>query len=306
MTQTTTIRNHYRTLPGFVYTPNGAGNEPESILIPMTPQQVTFTLAGADPITAGDYEYRFVGPGMTGAFTVTVTQAAVTPTAASVVAAAALNADPNSAQFFTWTSALGVVTGKAKSANTSFPLPTTTTNAPTTNTAAISVAAAANSLRMGVWYVYGSKTYAGGAVTNTPRGANVAQLPGASTTIPQLRGVVARPANQTQLSPLFLDALTADAYPAGSVGFGALRDEVCTVVDPASGVMTPDSQVHVVIAAGTYSIIGAVADAADGGNTLRLDNTTGVVRARVTAVEETFALSNYSGRCVVLEVNQTN
>lgn len=305
MTQSTTTRSYFRLAPGFVYTPEGPGRETESIEVPCTPQQVTFTLAGADPITAGDYEYRFVSPSLTGAFTVTVTQAAVTPTAASVIVAAALNADPNASQLFEWSSALGVVTGVAKSANTSIALPTTTTNAPTTNTAAISVASAANSLRMGVFYQYGSTTYTSGALTNTPRGAWPAVAVSGSTTVATLRGVVGRPANQTQLSPTFDDSTTPDAYLAGQVGFGVLRGQVCAVVDPASATMTVGGQVHVVIAAGTYSVLGSVASAADGGNTLRLDNTT-PVRARVTAAQETFVIGNYSGTCVLLQVNQTN
>jgi len=303
MTQQITNRSHYRTLPGFVYTPEGPGRETESLVAPFTLQTLTFTLAGADPITAGDYEYRFVGP--LGAFTVTVTQAAVTPTAASVIVAAALNADPQASYYYTWTSALGVVTGVAKSGQTSFALPTTTTNAPTTNTAAISVASAQNALRMGLWYVYGTPQ-ATGSFTNTPRGARLAALPSGSTTIPLLRGVIGRVVNQTTLANDYLDGISNDSYRAGQVFFGALRAEVCTVVDPASPAMTVDGQVHVVIAAGAYSVIGSVASVADGGNTLRLDNTTGVVRARVTAVEETLQMGSYSARMVVLEVNQTN
>lgn len=304
MTQSATYRSHFRTLPGHIYTPEGPGRETESITIPCTPQQITFTLAGADPITAGDYDYNFVTP--SGNFTVTVTQAAVTPTAASVIVAAALNADPNASAIFNWTSALGVVTGVALSGNLSIAVPTTSTVAPTTNTAAISVANAANSLRMGVFYTYGASVYTSGAVTNTPRGARTAALPTTATTAATLRGVVARPVNQTELSPTFIDSTTPDAYVAGQVGFGALRGEVCVVVDPASGTLDAFADaVYVVLATGTYSIVGSVADAADGGNTLRLDNTT-PVRARVTGVEETFTMGAFSGRCVVLKVNQTN
>ena len=303
MTQQITNRSHYRTLPGFIYTPEGAGRETESLEIPYTPQQLTFTIAGANPIDAGDYQFQFVGP--LGPFTVTVTLGAVTPTAAATTIAAALNADALAGYYFSWASALGVVTGIAKSSNTSFPLPGTTTNGATTNTPAISVASAANALRMGLFYVYGSAPYVG-AITATPRGARVAALPSGSTTIPDLRGVIARPVNQTQLSPTFVDSNSFDAYPAGSVGFGALRGTVCTVVDPASTTMSVGSQVHVVIAAGAFTVRGAVAASDDGGNTLRLDNTTGVVRARVVAPEETFQIGNYSGRVVVLEVNQTN
>lgn len=301
MSQFITNRSHFRTLPGHVYTPQGGGHEGESILVPYTPQQITFTLAGADPITAGDYTYTFAA--VTGSFTVSVTLAAVTPTAASVIVAAALNASPQASALYTFTSALGVVTGIAKSANTSLAVPGTTTNAPTTNTAAISVAAAANSLRMGLFYVYGTvpQPY---AITGTPRGARAAALPSGSTTVALLRGVVERVVNQTTLSPTFIDS-SADAYPAGSVAPGILRGEVCCVIDPASPAMTVDGQVHVVIAAGAYSVIGSVVSVADGGNTLRLDNTT-PVRGRCTAVEETFAMGSYSGRCCVIEVNQTN
>jgi hypothetical protein len=303
MTQSTTTRYNFRYAPGHVYTPEGPGRETEAIVIPLTAQQITFTLAGADPITAGDYEYRFVAPSLTGAFTVTVTQAAVTPTAASVIVAAALNADPNSGQLFSWTSALGVVTGVAKSADTSIAVPTTTTNAPTTNTAAISVAAAANALRMGVWYVYGSTTYTSGAISNTPRGAFPAILPSGSSTVALLRGVVGRPDNQTEQP--FNSPTSTDRYEAGQVGFGLLRGRVCTVVDPASTTMNVGSAVYVVIASGTYSVIGSVGVAADGGNTLRVDNTT-PVRARVVMDEETLTIGSYSGRCVLLQVNQTN
>jgi hypothetical protein len=301
MTQSITTRSNFRMLPGHIYTPDVPGREPESLYAPYTPQQLTFTLAGADPITAGIYTYSFVTP--TGSFTVSVTQLAVTPTAASVIVAAALNADPQASALFTWTSALGVVTGVARSANTSIAVPGTTTNAPTTNTAAQSVANAANSLRMGLWYRH-STVVQPYAISGTPRGANRAALPTGATTIAQLRGVIARAVNQTTLSPLFQDGLTYDSYLAGQVFPGLLRGQICTVVDPASAAMSPGSQVHVVIAAGAYSVIGSVAAAADGGNTLRLDDTT-PVRARVTAIEETLSLG-LPQRLVALNINQTN
>lgn len=301
MTQFTTYRSHFRTLPGHVYTPQGGGHEGESLLAPYTAQQITFTIAGANPIDAGDYSFSFVGP--TGAFTVTVTLGAVTPTVAATAIAAALTASPQASQLFTWTSALGVVTGVAKSASLSIAVPGTTTVGATTNTAAISVPSAANSIRMGLWYVYGT-TPSPYAITGTPRGARVAALPNGSTTIPLLRGVVERVVNQTTLASNFIDS-SADAYPAGSIFPGILRGEVCCVIDPASPAITVDGQVHVVIASGAYSVIGSIVSVADGGNTLRLDNST-PVRARCTAVEETFTMGSYSGRCAVIEVNQTN
>ncbi len=55
MTQTTTTRSLYRTLPGAIVTSSGAGTEPESIAAPFNVQQFTFTFGGTDPLVAGDY-----------------------------------------------------------------------------------------------------------------------------------------------------------------------------------------------------------------------------------------------------------
>jgi len=93
------------------------------------------------------------------------------------------------------------------------------------------------------------------------------------------------------------------------MAFGVQRGEVCVVVDPASPTMTDalDQQVHVVIAAGAYSLIGAVAGVADGGNTIRIDNApTGNLLGRVEGTEETLRLGTVSSRCVMLKVNRTN
>ena len=87
------------------------------------------------------------------------------------------------------------------------------------------------------------------------------------------------------------------------------RGEVVAVVDPASATMTPGGQVHVVIAAGAYSVIGSVASAADGGNTIRIDNApTGVILGRVPVdgYEETLSIGAYSVRQVKLKVNRGN
>ena len=130
------------------------------------------------------------------------------------------------------------------------------------------------------------------------------------TVIADLRGVVARAVSQTELSATFNDALTNDAYPAGTPAPGANRGEVVAIVDPASATMTPAGEVHVVIAAGTYSVIGSVAAAAGGaGETIRIDNApTGVILGRVPAdgFEETLAIGGYSVRQVKLKVNRGN
>lgn len=303
MTQQITTYSSFRSAPGHIVTPEGAGREAESLYSPFTLQQLTLTIAGTDPVVAGDYTVTFVMP-VDGSIVVTYTAPGGQSLATFATAlAAAINATPSVATHFTASAAGAVITLIAKSYNLSIAVPTTGVPGGTTNTAAQSVAAAAPSLRMGLWYRYGTivQPY---AISGSPRGAHRAALPTGSTTIAQLRGVIARAANQTTLSPTFKDGLTYDAYEAGQIFPGALRGEVWSVVDPASAAMTIGSQVHVVIAAGTYSVIGSVAAAADGGNTLRLDDTT-PVRAKVTQIEES-VLIGAAQRLVLLKVNQTN
>ena len=305
MTQSVTVRSMFRLLPGHISTPEGAGRETESIVSPYTLQQMTFVFGGVSPLAIGDYVVPFVTVA-NGTVPITInSDGTKTFAAATDELAAAINANDSLLGLLLATSnGATTVTTIARSANTSLPLPVTTVPGADTLTASITVAAAAPSLRMGLFYVYGSPTFTG-ALTNTPRGCRVAALP-AGAAVADIRGVVARAQNQTTLSPTFIDGTTNDAYLAGSPGYGCLRGEVDVVIDPASGPLDAFADaVYVVVAAGTYSVIGAVADAADGGNTVRLDNTT-PVRARVTAAEETFVFGSYSGRCVRLKVNQTN
>lgn len=313
MVQTTTPQSMLRMLPGHISTPEGPGRETESIMVPFTPQQVTLTVAGDTPAVAGDYVIPFVTPA-NGTLNVTVTATgAQTHTQFATAIAAAINAKLGVSSLWSATSAVGVVTLVNRSSDLSFAVPVTadiTIPGATTITAAQSVAAAAPGLRIGVWYVYGAAPPAFvGAISGTPRAPRNATLPTSSTTAALLRGVVARTVNQTQLAATaLLNATTPDAYDSGQVAFGALRGVVDVVVDPASPSFTEASAVYVVIAAGTYSVIGSVATAADGGNTIRLDNTT-PVRARVapgSTQEETHAMGGESVRLVRLQVNQTN
>ncbi len=306
MTQISTTRSMFRLLPGHVATSTGPGTETESIVSPYTLQQMTFVFGGVSPLAAGDYTVPFVTPA-NGTLTITInSDGTKTFAAATVELSAAINATEGLSSLFKATSdGATTTTIIARSANTSLTLPVTTVPGADTLTATISVAAAAPSLRMGVFYVFGTPTFTG-AITNTPRGCRLAALPTGSTVVADLRGIVARPQNQTTLSSTYNDSTTPDAYPAGSPGFGLLRGEVDVVVDPASGTINEFTDpIYVVIAAGTHSVIGSVTDTADGGNTLRLDNTT-PVRARVTGFEETYAFGSWSSRCVRLRVNQTN
>ena len=310
MTQTTTPRSIFRTLPGAIVTPTGAGTEPESIAAPYNTQQFTFTFAGgAAPMAAGVYSATFITP-INGSIVVSYTASGAETYAQGATAfAAALNQTIGVDSLFAATAAGPICTAYAKSANTDIAVPVTAVPGADTLTAAESVAPSAPALRMGLFYVYGNpgSPY---AISGTPRGCNFAKLPDANTVLADLRGVVARATAQTELSATFNDALTNDAYPAGSVAPGLNRGEVVAVVDPASGTMTPGGQVHVVILAGTYSVIGAVADAAGGaGETLRIDNApTGNIfgRVPVNGQEETLTIGAYSARLVTLKINQTN
>ena len=308
MTQTVTNRSLFRMLPGLMVTPSGSGTEPESICVPHNVQQFTFTFGGVDPLAAGNYTVTFVTP-LNGSIVVTVTSTGATTFAqAAVLLAAAINTAVGVDSLFAATASGAVVTAYAKSANTDIAVPVTAVPGADTLTAAESVAPSAPSLRMGLFYVY-SDLATPLAITGTPRGANIVALPDAGTVIADLRGVVARAVSQTELSATFNDSLTNDAYPAGALAPGLNRGEVVTVVDPASATMTPGGQVHVVIAAGAYSVIGSVASAADGGNTIRIDNApTGVILGRVPVdgIEETLSIGAYSVRQVKLKVNRGN
>ena len=310
MVQTTTPISMPRMLPGHISTPKGAGRETESIMVPLTPQKLTFTVAGTTPAVAGLYSIAFITPAngtLTAEYTAT---GAETHTALATALKDAINAKLGVNSLVLATSAVGVVTATVVAPSLSLAVPVTVVPGATTVTAAQSQAAAALGLRIGLWYIYGAAPPAVvGAISGTPRACRNAVIPTASTTVALLRGIVARTANQTQLSSTAtLNATTPDAYLTTQVAYGALRGVVDVVVDPASGTFTEASEVHVVIVAGTYSVIGAVATAADGGNTLRLDNTT-PVRARVapgSTQEETHAFAGESVRLVRLQVNQTN
>jgi hypothetical protein len=311
MTQTTTNRSMYRMLPGHVVMPSGSGNEPESIVAPFIAQQFTLTFAGADPLVAGDYVTTFETP-VNGDIEVTVTSDGTkTRAAATVELAASINTTIGIDSLVTATSnGAAIVTVFAKGYSTDLATPTTSVPGASTLTAAESVAPSAPGLRMGLWYIYSEAAATPYAITGTPRGCNVAALPSSATAIADLRGIVARATSQTELSPTFNDANTFDAYLAGQVAPGLNRGLICAVVDPASGTMTPGGEVHVVIAAGTYSVIGAVANAAGAGaETIRVDNApTGNILARVpvNGHEETMDFGNYTGRLVELKVNVTN
>lgn len=318
MSQTSTFRYSFRTAPGLIRSAHGSDPlETEAMCSPFTLQQLTITVAGADPF-AGATTYTLTFPAQDGSGdTITVGPVTIalgqTLAQAAATIAAAINANVDAGALYVATSALAVVTIVARSANTSIAAADFTSTFADAHTGVVaqSVAAAAPSLEMGLFYVYSSSSGYGPGVTTTPRQCFLGALPSGSTAIADLRGVIGRVVNQTTLSNTFNSngvGAAADAYPAGMTWPGVLRGTVCVKVDPASTAMTVGGQIHVVIAAGAYSVIGAVAAAADGGNTIRIDNApTGNILGRVVEVEENLRpFTRSSGRYVPIKVNRTN
>src|SRR5574338_666343 len=305
----TSIFAQFHAAPGHIYTSAMGGRyEVESMYSPFTLQQFTLTFGGASPLAAGDYVVTFVTPA-SGTLEVTInSDGTKTFAAATVELDAAIEADPELSSLFTVTNdGAAVVTLVARSANLDMATPTTSVPGADTLTAAESVAPATPSLQMGLFYRYAT-TQQPLAISGTPRGAFPGALPNGSTTIALLRGAIGRIVNQTTLAADFNSLGTPDVYPAGQVWPGLNRGHICTRVDPASGAMTVGGQVHVVIAAGAYSVIGAVAATADGGNTIRIDNApTGNILGRVVAAEENLAIfgTTTTGRYVPLMVTTT-
>lgn len=307
MTQISTYRNIWRTAPGHMYSP-AQERETESMCSPFVLQQFTLVFGGVSPLAAGDYVVSFVTP-VNGTITVTVnSDGTKTFAAATTELAGLIAADPVLVTLFTASNnGATTVTLIAKSAQLDMATPSTSVPGADTLTATETVAPAAPSLQMGLFYTYGSIVQPL-AISGTPRGVPAGALPTGSTTISDLRGVIAREANSTTLSPTFDSLGSVDAYPAGRIWPGLLRGFIAVRVDPASTAMTVGGQVHVVIAAGAYSVVGAVAAAADGGNTIRIDNApTGNILASVWQVEENLTpFRTSSGRFVPLKVNRTN
>lgn len=308
MTQTSTFRYQFRTLPGHMYSP-AQERETESMCSPFVLQQFTLVFGGTSPLAAGDYVVTFATP-VSGAIEVTVnSDGTKTFAAATTELAGLIAADANLSPLFTVSNdGATTVTLVARSAQLNMAVPATSVPGADTLTAAQSVAPAAPSLQMGLFYTYGTIVQPL-AISGTPRGVPAGALPTGATTIADLRGVIAREVNSTTLPAFGLTSTTFDAYPAGRVWPGLLRGFIAVRVDPASTAMTVGGQVHVVIAAGTYSVIGSVAAAAGGaGETIRIDNApTGNILGRVWQVEENLQPFGYSsGRYIPLKVNRTN
>ena len=310
MPQINTTRFMYRSAPGQIVTPIGGPRETESCYTPYVVQQLTITIAGADPFAAAA-DLEIVVPLQDGSGTSVTVELTIANGQTLAQAAASIAAawnDSQAASLYTASAVGAVVTLIARSHLISVPAAQVvgTFSDAHTATTAQTVAASAPSLVMGRFYQRGTVATPL-AIAGTPRDCKPAAALTGSTTIAQIRGMVGREVNSTELAwPN--NFATFDAYPAGQPWPGLLRGQGYVQVDPASGTITESSEVHVVIAAGAYSLIGAVASAADGGNTIRIDNApTGNILASVVSVEEDLRPFGPSlGRYVLLKLNRTN
>lgn len=307
MTIFATKRHMPRCLPGHIITPEGSGREPETIAIPHVMQVLSLAFGGTAPLVAGNYTTTFATP-QAGSVAITInSDGTKTFAAATLELAAAIAAQGNLGTLAIVTNnGTTTTTLTARSSTVSLALPVVSVPGATTLTPLIVRAASSPTLRIGLFYTYGLLSNFGpvGAVMGGPRGVRIGTLPTSTTTVAQLRGVVARTYNQTSpASNATVDAGLPNAYRAGSIGYGCLRGEVGVVVDPNSATITDlQSEIHVVIVAGAYTTVGAIASVADGVNTLRLDS---VARARMTMMEETVTFGQNIVRCAVIKVNQT-
>lgn len=312
MPQRSTFRSLFRTLPGYMYSPPQE-RDTESLCTPYVAQQLEIVIAGADPFVA-DATLTIVFPGPDG-LDITVGPIDVPNTstlaeAADIIAAAW----PSYGGGFLYTATsdgVDTITLVAKSEGTSIAATDFVETWSDAHTAVTSqtVPSSAASLEMGLFYTYLEPANPL-SIIGTPRGCRVAALPTIASAIADLAGVIAREPNSTTLSATFNDSATFDAYPPGRLWPGLKRGEVAVRVDPASPTMTDSltQQVHVVKAVGAYSVIGSVAGAADGANTVRVDNApTGNILARAWAREESFVpFSGFTGRFIPLRLSRTN
>lgn len=301
MTQQFTTRYRSTMAAGQMYSP-GQERETESLCLPIAVQQLTLTFAVTDPASAGDYTVTIPAPW--GA-NVTLTYTADGATSLANTGpefAAVWNADPVFGKLYVATAVGAVVTIVAQSTSLSIPAASFAIVVPgtTTLTAVQTVANGGASLRMGVLYRYSTATSVGPSITNTFRQERPAMALGAGTVLADIRGMVAREANSTELSPTFIET-NPDQYTAPDGFPGLLRGEGAFVVDPASATLTVGATAYAVITGGTGSVIGALTSQA-AGNVL----VTGASNLiRIVAAEETQVFGAPIQRMVRAKINQT-
>ena len=283
MVQTITTRYHDRSSPGFMVTP-AQERETSTMCLPTVAQELTLTLGGADPSVAGNYNITIPLPSG-GDYTFTwTTVGGIALALEGPNLAAAINTD--------------VVLGKLYSASA--------VGAVVTIVAAQTVAAGGASLRMGVLCRRDATAASGPAINGTYREAidGPAERLVAGTTLANIRGMVAREANSTELSATFIET-NPDQYTAPDIFPVLLRGVGCFVIDPASAaITTATAALYAVIEGGGGGTIpGAITTDATGNVQVWGG---GADFLRPVAGEETPAFGQPQQRLLRAKINQTN
>ncbi len=307
MVQTITTRYHDRNAPGFMVTA-AQERETESAALPLLPQIISLTWGGTDPADAGDYVFTFPLPsGASYVFTYTAA-GGVALALEGPLLATAIAADAVIGKLYAASAVGAVVSIQATSYATQINVAAIGIVVPGTTTivAAETQASGGAALRMGVLYRRDPNGAQGPALYNTtrePLGGPASRLI-TGTTLADIRGMVAREANSTELSATFIET-NPDQYIAPDVFPGLLRGVGCFVIDPASGVInTATTALYAVIEGGGGGTIpGALTDDATG-NVQVFGG--GADFVRPVDAEETPVFGSPQQRLVRAKINRTN
>ena len=307
MVQTITTRNHDRSAPGFMVTP-AQERETSTMCLPTVAQELTLTLGGADPSVAGNYNITIPLPSG-GDYTFTwTTVGGIALALEGPNLAAAINTDVVLGKLYSASAVGAVVTIVATSPQISIPAADFAIVVPggTTIVAAQTVAAGGASLRMGVLCRRDATAASGPAINGTYREAidGPAERLVAGTTLANIRGMVAREANSTELSATFIET-NPDQYTAPDIFPVLLRGVGCFVIDPASAaITTATAALYAVIEGGGGGTIpGAITTDATGNVQVWGG---GADFLRPVAGEETPAFGQPQQRLLRAKINQTN
>lgn len=308
MVQTITTRHHDRNAPGFMVTA-AQERETESAALPLLPQIISLTWGGTDPADAGDYVLTFPLP--SGASYVLTYTSAGDPLATEALnLAGVIAADPVIGKLYSVGVGGLIVSLQATSYATQINVAAIGIVLPggatTTLVAAETQASGGASLRMGVLYRRDPNGAQGPALYNTtrePLGGPASRLI-TGTTLADIRGMVAREANSTELESNFLST-NPDQYIAPDDFPGLLRGVGCFVIDPESGVInTATTALYTVIEGGGGGTIpGALTDDATG-NVQVFGG--GADFVRPVDAEETPVFGSPQQRLVRAKINRTN
>lgn len=299
MTQFSTDFYHRYGLPGHMFV---HPRETEPMLVPEVAQVTTINVPPApDPLPIGTYTFTFALLG----FNVVVELVFVVAPAAAAFRTAladALNADPGASNLFVATVVGDDVVLTYRDSTRSFTVPTIVQPGGSLITVSITTVQGGTALAMGLLYAYADPQPTGpGGITPTPRGAFLARPLELADTVDEIRGIVGRQVNATELDPFFQDATTIDQYLPGMLFPGVNRHEVIAVCETP---MAVGDDVFAVRNVGAFTQVGAITNVADGANTVQISGVAGNFRARVIRASNDVGLNGLIQTLCVIKMNQ--